>query len=137
MSNISPLNHFEYALLDIECTCNICTNWRDKRMAYEQMKRLVKTHSMSCFCWRCCKARELHTQCSAMQNKRDIYCEVSWHLSLSKVPNGKNFMKNLEQELIKSEESVGWWAKIAPCMSIDHWLWVFSTGTPQVSGIVV
>lgn len=134
MSEHSTLEHFDYVRIDVECTCSICTEWRQTRIEFESMKRLIKNHDRSCFCWKCCRVRELQIHYLAIQSKRDIYCEMSWHASKAPKTGGK-LMEWLEKELLTSDETPGWWAKISPCFSLGHWLWKFQVASLSVSGI--
>lgn len=134
MSEISMLNHHDYPRLDVECCCSICTQWRSKRVEYEKLRRLVRPHSRSCFCWKCCRLRELQIEYLAIQNKRDIYCELSWHAS--HVSGGLHFMNWLQTELLTSRETPGWWAKSSPCFSLGHWVYLYKQAvTALCSGV--
>jgi hypothetical protein len=134
---LGPLNHHEFPRVDIECTCNLCSDWREKRVEYETIRKFVYNHSKSCFCWKCCKCRELQLKYLAAQNKRDVYCELSWHFS--KHPAGPRFMGWLENELLTSEETDGWWSKTAPIYSLSHWVYLFkeslAAAVTGVSGV--
>jgi len=130
----SRLEHHDYPRLDVECCCRICKEWRERRVEYESLRRFVNHHSRSCFCWKCCRTRELQIEYLAVQNKRDVYCELSWHAS--KHNNGSVMMKWLEKELMESDLSDGWWAKTSPVFSLGHWVWLFKEHV-RTSGIVV
>jgi hypothetical protein len=123
MTELSPTNHHNYIRIDVECDCPICMAWRQKRVAYEASRQTVQQHNRSCYCWKCRRCRELQMEYIAIQNKRDIYCELSWHASMTK--GGGSLMRWLEQELLTSTETVGWWAKSSPCFSLGHWVWMF------------
>lgn len=123
MSEMNPLMHYDYTRLDIECCCPICVEWRQKRTEYESIRKFVHHHSRSCFCWKCCRFRELQIEYLAIQNKRDVYCEISWHSA--RWPYGARLMGWLKNRLLESEETDGWWAKTSPVFSLGHWVWMF------------
>lgn len=123
MSEHTPLSHYDYPILDVECCCAICNEWRTKRLDYDNAKRMIRNHSRSCYCWKCCKSRELQIEYLAAQGKRDLYCEMSWHAK--DIPHGKTLMAWLQKELTDSQETPGWWAKTSPCFSLGHWVYKF------------
>lgn len=108
---IYPLTeHYCYPILNVECTCYFCNEWREKRTKFEQFKRMTAKHTRSCFCWRCCKKRDLQVVYLSALHKRDVFCELSWHASKHRDTYGPTFMKWVETELMNDKLGDGWWS---------------------------
>lgn len=131
--------HYDYPQLDVSCTCKYCADWREKRRSFDHAKALTSDHSISCYCWRCVARRDLQTSYLAALNKRDIYCEISWHASKHKDSYGPTLMQWIDVVLQSDELGEGWWYTRAPYFPLRHFLYrfqaVFSTKIPAVSGM--
>lgn len=133
------LHHFNYPVLNVECECHFCTDWRAKRTEFEKWKRLTAGHSRSCYCWRCCNRREANIGYSASSNKRDVYSELSWYASGNSM-YGPYLMKWIDEALKREDSSRdGWWSTRSVCYPLSHFLIKFQTAhlsiIPAVSGM--
>ena len=134
----SPLDHFDYGELDNYCTCKICGAWRDRRSVFQQYQEMVESHVHNCNCKQCVATMPFRTAYLAALNKRDLYCEASWHASNLSPANplfsvtvthpasamALGFMNWLETELTKGTES--WWEIQGLKLPMDHWFGRFS-----------
>ena len=133
-----PLEHYDYSVVTVECECHFCTDWRAKRTVFERWKRLTKGHGRSCYCWRCCNRRESHTSFAAADNKRDVYCELSWYAAQNN-KYGPRLMSWMEKVLKTETMGDGWWSTRAPYYPPYHFLHRFQithqATIPAVSGM--
>jgi hypothetical protein len=115
-----PLEHYSYPQLDVECSCNLCTDWRQHRDLFDEMKRLTWTHNRSCMCWRCRKRREYQNKFIAAASRRELYCEMSFHAS--RHPSyGPRLMAWVSRELAENTETNGWWSTLGQAYSLTFW----------------
>lgn len=135
MSELHPLAHYEYPKVDIECTCNLCENWRLWRNQYDKYKVLTSDHIRSCFCWRCCRRREAQQHFLAMASQRELYCEMSYHAAQHAKTYGPHLMVWMSHELKNNEASVGWWATIAQTRTLVYWFMRFQASSFCPSGL--
>lgn len=116
----APLNHYVYPVLDVECCCWICSEWRRQRDLFDDMKRLTLTHTRSCMCWRCRKRREHQNSFLAAASRRELYSEMSFHAAHNK-SYGPVLMNWISRELAESTETDGWWSTLAQAYSLSLW----------------
>ena len=122
MSEFSPLNHYVYPVLDVECTCSLCSVWRTQRDAFDEIKTITFNHQRSCMCWRCRRRRQLQQGFLAAASKRELYCEMSWHASRHPKSYGPQLMDWVRNEIVTNSESAGWWATFGQAYPISYWL---------------
>lgn len=141
-----PLDHYDYKALDAFCACAVCREWRSRQAVFLKYMGVTTGHSISCTCQDCqarMKARSPHL---AALNRRDLYCEASWHASQITTYNnafghslsvygsgmGVHFMTWLTGQFTERKE--GWWIINAPYRSIDRWIRDFQVAL-EASGI--
>lgn len=135
MSSIyQPLEHFVYPVLDIECCCFLCTNWREQRGRFDFYKMLTLDHNRSCMCWRCQHRRILQQGFFAAASKRELYCEMSYHASLKAHSYGMQLMSWTTSVIEQSREPNGWWSTISQALTLTYWLARFQSET-RISGV--
>jgi len=139
MSKQANLHHYDYPVLDVECTCAFCADWREKRTDFDKWKALTRSHKRSCFCWKCCRRRDAQTEYLASFNKRDVYCELSWYASKHEKTYGPTLINWVEAALLNDTLGSGWWSTRAPYYPLYHFLHKFQTAhsaaMPAVSGL--
>ena len=147
MQEYSPLNHFDYSVLDQECACDICTDWRGK-LARWRASLAPRWHRRDCACVSCKEYMRTRSAYLAAVHRRDLYCESSWHASMVdhrneifdltiSVPGsglGARFMEWLGGQL--EAETDGWWEKLGPRIPLSAWFDGF-TYALESSGIGV
>lgn len=128
-----PLVHFDYGILDDACMCGICVDWRTKRAFYTTSLTLVP-HSdkdrddRGCKCSTQCrdsmKARSAYI---AVMNRRNLYCESSWHASHMKPRElGEALMSWVGAEIDTSRKrSDSWWERYGSWYPMQYWLRMF------------
>lgn len=129
--NFSALDHYTFPNLDVECTCKLCTQWRQARGVFDEAKMLTNDHTRSCMCWRCKKRRGLQQEFLAASSKRELFCELSYHASRHPA-YGKHLM-NWAMKEINQEQSNGWWATFGQSYPLSFW---FARFQSAMSGLV-
>ncbi len=138
MREFPPLDHGDYAVLDIECSCSICTEWRKTRKRYYSFTpnawkkvcrgELVVNHSRACTCKVCLdpKYKKSRTAYLGATERRNLYCESSWHAESNPVLLGELYLSWLKDTLADREtRSDGWWEGRSPYLPIQYWITQF------------
>lgn len=131
----APLEHADYSLVDTNCECPVCVDWRTKFEAFKKIQPLVEGHDRGlggakCKCSRCCEMRRIRSLYLAALNRRDFYCEMAWHAGHH--PSGQEIMAWATREIRDSNHS--FWYMVSPRMTIGDWLSRFNTAI--ASGVV-
>lgn len=145
MFSADPLNHFDYPTLDDRCFCEICVIWRSARERYDALLALVAGHARSCRCADCKAMRRSRTHYHGAVNRRDLYCELSYHAA-GRPPNGDavnprppawgmHLMQWVKAEVLNPAIGAGWWEGRAPYMPLASWLNRFTAAVGAVSGM--
>lgn len=143
-----PLNHYDYRILDIECRCQVCHDWRMKQQAFQKLVPPTAGHARNCACHDCWVKMRARSAYIAASNRRDLYSESSWHASQITDHNcafdaalsaqgsgmGLHFMKWVQGQLRARGD--GWWVISAPYRAVSDWIDDF-TAAAVASGIVV
>lgn len=134
-----PMNHYDYPVLNVECECYFCSEWRSKRAEFDRWKKLTKGHARTCYCWRCCNRRDAFISFNAISSKREVYCELSWYASHN-TKYGPQLMSWLSNGLRKEgEDRDGWWSTRSVYYPLYHFLHQFQQAhlnvIPAVSGM--
>jgi len=158
MQVFGPLEHHDYRVLDAECICHVCVPWRERHRALQEQQLKTQDHDISCACEECRIKVQRRTAYLAAMNKRDLYCEASWHAQLLTRNNNVFtvtvsdpvsgfalvFMNWLGGELNTRNDS--WWEIRGLLLPLSHWFNRFShaaaasghsLGIPQYSGNIV
>ena len=131
MTAFSPIEHYNYPVLDVQCCCTLCTQWRRQRELFDEIKAVTFDHNRSCMCWRCRRRRQLQQGFLATSARRELYCELSWHASRHANTYGPQLMSWAAEEIKNWPETDGWWATISQALALSYWLSRF-----QSSGVV-
>lgn len=148
LKSFPPLEHHDYKTLDVECGCPICIDWRAKQSALDAAQLVILKHNRGCVCPDCRVAMRKRSALLAVRNRRDLYCECSWHASMvdhrndifdltCSVPGsglGERFMGWVGVQLTKRSD--GWWEKLGPQLPLSVWFDNF-TSALEASGIGV
>ena len=129
-------NHHDYTLLDSQCMCDVCENWRKAFAQLQVYAEPVKDHRIGCMCPQCVAFRRYRVTYLAVLNRRDLYCEASWHASKAEpeLGWGPPFMKWVAGQ-VASGYNHAWWAVHAPGLSLMNWFQAFDTArVPEMSG---
>lgn len=120
-AKFTPLRHFDYEVLDAHCTCVICEDFRAKHAAYETAHAAVEGHQRSCMCDGCKAMRKAHTAERAADERRTLYCEMSW-LSSRDPDLGAGAMTWIDGKIHDPAKGDGWWEGRAPYYSLGWWI---------------
>lgn len=131
-----PLEHYDYGILDQQCTCAVCTEWRTHLTAYSDMQKLTIFQtckkSVGCFdmrgsCHQCSKGMQARSRYLSSLYRRDLYCESSFHAAaMPRQDVGLAYMHWLTQILFdRSNYSEGWWITQGGYRPIAFWLVMF------------
>lgn len=130
-----PLDHHEYRV-DLECECYLCEDWRRNRDSYFVL-RTGNSHLLDCRCDPCRDRYRARTDYIAALNKRDLYCEASFH-AWKNPAWGSLFMNWVTSQV--TMYTSGFWEQRAPHRAMRDWLCAFDDdyfkSTGGVSGIV-
>lgn len=147
LRKFEPLEHYDYRVLDVECGCAICIDWRAKQAALDAAQATLAGHvPIRCRCAGCRQHTKLRSAQLAARNRRDLYCECSWHASMldqrnaifdlaASVPGsglGERFMDWVHGQV--HTKSDGWWEKLGPQLTLGTWFDNF-TYALEASGI--
>jgi hypothetical protein len=120
MKVYQPLEHSDYTHIDEDCLCRVCVDWRQK---FETIKVALETtmgHKRNCYCDRCRSMRKAKAAYLAALNRRDFYCEMSWHAGHNTSGVALKMMEWVEEQL--DLRSDGWWYVQSSRMMIGDWL---------------
>lgn len=127
-----PLNHFDYNVLDKFCTCSLCVEHRETLDVYLKHLNSIKDHDDSCRCDPCKQKYKLRSATIAVTNRRDLYCESSFHANIE--PDlGLGYMRWIGEQVKAGFQSIGWWEHTAHDRSMGFWFNKFHA----VSGTVL
>lgn len=127
-----PLSHFDYEILDRLCQCDICLDFREKSAAYAAALAAVEGHRRSCKCADCRRMRKLHTAERAADERRTLYCEISW-LSSRDRNLGDGCMTWITAQIQDPSRGDGWWEGRSPYFSL--WSWINRYGLTVVQAV--
>jgi hypothetical protein len=132
-SVFSPLEHYVFPTLDVECCCDLCQNWRTERVAFDEIKAVTFNHDRACMCWRCKKRRRLQQSFLAASSKRELFCELSWHAARHAKTYGPRLMVWVTGEIMDNTVTDGWWATLGQSYPISYWLLRFQSAFTSAS----
>lgn len=125
--NFTPLNHFDYGLLDKDCFCEVCEDWRTSLTAYNLTLTKVAEHSRDCECEECRLKFKYRSAYLSAMNRRDLYCEASFH-AYHEPELGTTFMDFMKTQVVESDRMTrGWWEMRAPGLPLYRWFSMFQT----------
>lgn len=118
-------DHYNYPILDLLCSCAVCTEWRSTRLFLTS--RGIFSHRRDCICAECLPTRKRRSAFIAAENRRILFCECSWHASSMNPPElGERFMRWLLATLQdRKARGDGWWELRGAGFSIAHWFVLF------------
>ncbi len=74
-----PWQHEHYDVGELEnCSCHICSQWRERRQEYLQLREQTLRHSSKCVCAGCYRKRAAFAIFQALDIKRNLYSELSY-----------------------------------------------------------
>lgn len=135
MKIYNPLQHADYSVIDGDCACPICTDWRAKAFNINLALSSTHGHARNCYCDSCKKMRSARSAYLASLNRRDFYCELSWHASHS--PSGQAIMAWANQQIV--EHTDNWWYIQGCHLTLGYWLSQFgglSSGAVSAFGFM-
>lgn len=108
------LEHYNYPQLDQQCICLICHDWRTTFRTWRSAPRNFK----------------LRSAYLAANNRRDLYCECSWHAKFSDemFPEivGQQFMIWIRRIIDdRNERGDCWWEGRAPYLTLAFWMFLY------------
>lgn len=122
-----PLEH--YAVLDDDaCSCSICVAWRKARVVADAAAKKESVEA----------ARRVRYHLQALNARRDLWIESSYHASMHKF--GKPYMAWLANETADVRRYYGWWANEASRLPMTFWFERFEravmAGVTAITGAV-
>jgi hypothetical protein len=132
MSRIySALEHHDYRVLDQDCICFICEDWRTKLAILQSWQAKTAGHKLGCPCDGCRQKMRARSGYLAALARRDLYSEGSWHAAVA--PHeiidspyiqqcsgvGAVFMDWLGGQVQRKTD--GWWENAAPFIALSTW----------------
>lgn len=121
-----PLDHWMVASGD--CGCWICRNWMECRDEADRLAAAVPGHVVlgqgACACSGCAVARQARMAFLASENRRNLWCEVSWTVNdaVELKPLAQQVMDQLDVELRRPDRTDNWWAIIGGRNSVRYWI---------------
>lgn len=119
-----PLNHFDYALVDTFCECRLCLEWRAKQGVFAERQtalgRLHKVWAEADDTW-----RDAMYQYTAVTNRRDLYCEMSFHAAHTYPMSGQAIMAWIAGVIDDPGKTDGWWIMREVNLPIHYWVLQF------------
>lgn len=115
------VEHYNYDEIDVDCTCTLCTSYKESMADYVHTLSLVPGHGWHCKCQLCKQKRAQHQAMLAISNKRDLYCELSY--LTDEHPFSAPFLgwvlTKIRDMKFKSE---AWWASHCPKKPLRAWM---------------
>jgi hypothetical protein len=122
MRQFPPLDHYDYGDLDAQCICMVCLEWRTQLSRLQSLQERITHHGKACKCALCTQAMKARSAYLAALNRRDLYCESSWHASEMLPRLGEHFMQWLGGQLAdRRARDDRWWENWAPHLPIAYW----------------
>ena len=118
-----PLNHHDYWLLDTFCECEVCVEWRGKYELFKKAQELVgqkrfeQQHRAE---W-----QSAMWQYIAASNRRDLYCEISFHAANTYAVSGVQMMAWITEQIRDPGKTDGWWTMREVNLPIHYWILLF------------
>jgi hypothetical protein len=145
------LEHHDYEVLDQYCLCGVCVDWRKTQTDYRYSLLGTEQHASNvCGCSKCVRRRKAWVAYLAAGNRRDAYCEMSWHAARyedeplsarnnNRVPGvGQRLMAWMGSQLKdRSAYSEVWWWHDSHERTIGEWLSSFNLSLSGVGGIPI
>jgi hypothetical protein len=132
-----PLDHFDVRD-DEPCACSVCTAWFAAKREADAASAARPPHPPTCNCRECVPARRARYRLQALNARRDLWIEMSYHASMHKV--GEPYMAWLAAEMADDRKTLGWWANEASRFPLAYWFKRFEqavrSGVVSLSGAV-
>jgi hypothetical protein len=133
-----PLNHFDVLDDGQQCGCVICLAWQVGRVHADSVAATRPPHSPTCHCTECRPAHKANYRLQALNSRRDLWIEASFHASLHRY--GPTYMEWLADEMSDKQRTMGWWANEASRHPMSFWFDRFEqavrTGVVAITGAV-
>lgn len=123
--DFSPVEHYDYSILDVACSCVICMQWRQLYTTIQNSG--VANHHRGCACSICIPLRKTRSAFLAAVHRRDLYCESSFHAAHMEPPElGTSYMSWLKDVLLdRKTRSDSWWEFHGERYPIAYWMRLF------------
>lgn len=136
-SDEPPIEHFNYDVMDVDCRCRLCDDYRQAKQTYEGTKRERSRHSRFCRCEHCIGHRDRLVDFLAASNRRETYSELSFILASGPVPHRQareclRWFYGLATDADYNTRT--WWALNSPQCTLSKWMELFEAATLAVSG---
>lgn len=132
-----PLDHFD--VLDNDpCSCSICLGWRRAKQVADKAAVKRPPHLPTCNCAACAPTRRARYHLQAMNVRRDLWIEASYHASMHRY--GRSYMEWLALDVAAIRDRYAFWANEASRLPLSYWFERFEhaikTGVVTVTGAV-
>jgi hypothetical protein len=125
-----PLEHYNYQVLDKDCSCRVCEDWRNKKAVVEKRGDLYTRVTRT-------DALDARLSYFAAATRRDLYCESSYHATRNWWgPYFMNWLDGVTIEVDKTDRN--WWNRVASRLPLLWWFRQFDLAqSPSMSGAVL
>jgi len=129
------LEHFDYSVLDTDCICPICEEWRATYQTWLRDQEDPAKHQAGCRCPQyACRIPSRSAYLAAMY-RRDLYCESSWHASENKW--GRTYMEWLTGQVVEDpaipNRTRVWWETVGCSAPLHYWFKHFNRRAMTIS----
>lgn len=127
---IDAVNHYDYTVVDESCPCVICGIWREKRDIYLSLGMVQKTQHFKHVdkAW-----RDALYALTAVTNRRELYCEMSFHAAHTYPVSGAQLMAWVATMVSNPELTDGWWVHRSPGFSLEYWIQQFKRSATKLA----
>lgn len=124
----------------IECGCNTCVEWVNRRERVRDAESRVQEHRHNCPCDDCRAFRKAQRVFMAQTNRRELWIESSWHAAEKPTEFGQPFMDFMQREIGNGQRTENWWCQEGGRYPLGYWFARFRnavrTGTFVVTGAI-
>lgn len=133
MKTFGPLEHYDYAVVDTQCDCVVCEDWRATLKVYEVAVAVRADHKRSCLCRTCKDMYSARSKYLAAMNRRDLYSEASYHAA-NEPKLGVQFMSWIETQVAEPRpKSQNWWEIKSASLPLGKWFLAFEKASFNVA----
>jgi hypothetical protein len=133
----APLDHFDLLDDGAQCDCDVCSAWKLGRSMADSAAGTRPLHHPTCHCQACRPAHQANYVLQALNSRRDLWIEGSFHASLHRY--GPTYMEWLAEEMADKDRTMGWWANEATRHPMSFWFERFEqavrTGVVALTGV--
>ena len=127
---VNAFHHYD--VLDEDCGCPLCIDWRAWRDASNKLAEAVIEHDRNCTCVQCNAFHKARFSFLATENRRNVWTEISYHVTYSDdfIHHKTTIMTRLKNMLDDTSVTNNWWAICGAYYPLAWWFRKLTKGIP-------